>query len=73
MHAIAANNPIQAGSNRGHGVFRFAENPDLDHVAGFPVIAGGGKPGGDHDSVVILVENESVAHREPPTSNCAKQ
>jgi len=41
MHAIAANNPIKSGSNRGHGIFRFAENPHLDHVAGFPIVRGG--------------------------------
>jgi hypothetical protein len=65
MHAIAANNPVQAGSNGGHGVFRFAENPDLDHVAGFPIVAGGGKPGRDDHTGVIFVKDKSV-HRVPP-------
>jgi hypothetical protein len=73
MHAIAANNPVQAGSNRGNRIFRFAENPHLDHVSGFPVIGGGGEAGRDDHTVGVLVENEAVAHSEPPTINCAKQ
>ena len=72
VSAIAADNAIQAGFNRGHRIFRFAQNPDLDHVAGFPVVARGFKAGGDHDTDVILVENESV-QREPPTINSATQ
>ena len=72
MHAIAADNPIQAGSNRGHGVFRFAENPHLNHVSRFPVIAGGFEAGGDDHAGVVFVENEAVQSK-PPTRNSATQ
>jgi hypothetical protein len=65
MHAIAANNPVQAGSNRGHGVFRFAENPHLDHVARFPVITRCFKSGRDDDSVLVFVENEAIQSKPP--------
>jgi len=68
MHAIAANNPVQAGSNRGHGVFRFAENPHLDHVSGFPVIGGGLETGCDDHAIAIFVENKSVHSRPPKLS-----
>jgi len=37
----------------------------LDHVAGFPIVAGGGKSGGDDHAIMIFVENEAV-QREPP-------
>jgi hypothetical protein len=65
MHAIAADNPVQAGSNRGHGVFRFAENPNLDHVAGFPVVTRSFKARGDDDSGVVFMKNEAVQSKPP--------
>jgi hypothetical protein len=66
MHAIAAYNPVQAGLNRGHGVFRFAENPHLYHVSGFPIVGGGFKAGGDDNPQGVLVEDVAVAHSRPP-------
>jgi hypothetical protein len=68
MAAIAANDSVKSGSDRGHGVLRFAENPDLDHVARFPVVGGFGEASGDHDPVVILVKYEAV-QREPPIAS----
>ena len=72
VSAIAADNAIQAGFNRGHRIFRFAQNPDLDHVAGFPVVARGFKAGGDHDTGVILMKEKAV-QRAPPTRSSATQ
>ena len=72
VDAVAADKPIQAGSNGGHGIFRFAENPDLDHITGFPVIARGGEARGDGHPGGVFVENVAV-QREPPTINSAKQ
>lgn len=40
MAAIAADDSVKAGSNRGNGIFGFAENPNLNHVAGFAVVGG---------------------------------
>ena len=71
--AIAADEAIQAGSDCGHRVFRFDEYPNLDHVSGFPIVAGGFEAGGDDHPLGVFVDNVAVAHREPPTINSAKQ
>ena len=47
------------------GIHRTDKDPDLDHVSGFPIVAGGFETGGDDHAVAILVENESV-HWTPP-------
>ena len=65
VSAVAADEAIKAGFDRGHRVFRFAQNPDLDHVSGFPVVARVLKPGGDDHTGVILVEDVAV-HSTPP-------
>ena len=70
--AIAANDAIKSGFNRGHGIFRFAQNPDLDHIARFTVVAGGFEARGDDYAGVILVDNEAV-QRTPPTRSSATQ
>ena len=70
--AIAADNAIKSGSDRGDRIFRFAENPHLDHVSGFSIVGRGGEAGGDDNPQGVLVKNESV-QREPPTINSAKQ
>jgi hypothetical protein len=36
--AIAAYDAIKPGSDCGNGVLRFAKDPNLDHVARFPVV-----------------------------------
>lgn len=41
VSAITADNAVKSGTYRFHGIFRFAENPDLDHVTGFPVVGRG--------------------------------
>lgn len=65
VSAIAANDAVQAGTDCGNGILRFAENPDLNHVAGFPVVGGGSKARRNDHTSMILVENEAVDHREP--------
>jgi hypothetical protein len=65
MSAIAADNAIQAGFNGCDGIFRFAENPDLDHISGFPVAGWIIKTRRDYDTDGIFVENKAV-HRAPP-------
>lgn len=72
VSAITADNAVKSGANRGNRVFSFAENPDLDHVAGFPIVGSFGEAGGDHDTDVILVENKAV-QRTPPTRSSATQ
>ena len=72
VSAIAADEAVKARADGGNGVLRFAENPNLDHVTGFPVVARGFKAGGDDDAVGVLVENESV-QRAPPTMSSATQ
>lgn len=66
VSAIAANDAVQAGTDCGNGIFRFAKDPNLDHVARFPVVGGFGEACCDDNPLGVLVENESVAHREPP-------
>jgi hypothetical protein len=66
MHAIAANQAIEAFLDRLHGIAGFDQYPHLNHVSGFPVVAGGFKARGDDHTVGVFMENKSV-HREPPT------
>jgi hypothetical protein len=65
MHAIAANKPVKARSNRFGGTTGFNEYPYLDHVSSFSVVRWGLKAGGDDHAVMIFVEYESV-QKEPP-------
>jgi hypothetical protein len=62
MDAISTDQTVKAGSDRGHGVNGFDQDPHLYHVSGFPVVAGGLKPGGDYDPGVIFMEEKSVTH-----------
>ena len=63
---IAADNAVKSGSDGGHRVFRFAQDPHLDHVAGFPIVARGGEAGGDGHPLGVFVEEKAIAHRSPP-------
>ena len=72
MSAVSTDNAVKAGFDGFHGIFRFAENPHLEHVARFPVVRGMGKAGGDDHTGMILMKEKSV-QREPPTINSAKQ
>ena len=69
---IAADNAVKSGANRGNRVFSFAQNPNLDHVSGFPVVGRGGEAGCDDHPLGVFVEDEAV-QREPPTINSATQ
>lgn len=73
VSAIAADKAIQAGSDRGNGIHGFYQNPNLDHVACFPVVRGFIEAGGNDDPLGVFMDDVAVAHREPPISNCAKQ
>ena len=73
VSAITADNAVKSGANRGNRVFSFAENPDLDHVAGFPIVRRGFETRGDDDPGGIFVKEKAIAHREPPTINSATQ
>ncbi len=66
VSAIATNDAVQTGFDCSNGVHGFAKDPHLDHVAGFPVVAGGGKARRDDNPLGVFVENKSVAHRVPP-------
>ena len=66
MDAISTDQAVKAGSDCGNGVLRFAENPDLDHVSGFTIVGRSGEARRDHDTVLIIVDDVAVAHREPP-------
>jgi hypothetical protein len=52
--------------DRFHGINGFHQNPDLDHIARFPVVGCFGEAGGDDDTVLVFVDYEAV-HREPPS------
>jgi hypothetical protein len=66
VDAIAANETIETRFDCGNRINGFDQNPDLNHVAGFPIVAGGGEAGGDDHTGLILVDYKAVAHREPP-------
>jgi hypothetical protein len=66
MHAISADEAIQAGFDRFRGGNGFDQNPDLDHIASLPVVGRGFKSGRDNHTVAIFMKDKSVAHREPP-------
>jgi hypothetical protein len=53
--------------DRLHGINGFDQNPDLDHIAGFPVVGFSGEAGGDDHAMRVFVKDKSVAHREPPS------
>ena len=65
VDAVAANQTVKAGSDCFHRIHGFAQDPYLNHVSGFPVVGGGGKAGGDHDTVGVFVKDEAV-QRAPP-------
>jgi hypothetical protein len=73
VNAVAADKTVKAGFNRfgrGNG---FNQDPDLDHVARFPIVRGMSKARGDDNPQGVLVEDETVVHSEPPTKNSATQ
>ena len=72
VSAIAADNAVQAGFDRGHRVTGFNQNPHLEHVAGFSIVAGGLKARCNDDPQGVLMKEKAV-QREPPTINSAKQ
>lgn len=73
MSAVSTDNAVKSGTYRGHGIFRFAEYPHLDHVTGLSVVRSFGKARGDDHAVLIFMKEESIAHRAPPTRNSATQ
>jgi hypothetical protein len=48
------------------GINGFDKNPNLDHIARFPIVRLGGKAGRDDNAMGVLVENVAVAQRTPP-------
>jgi hypothetical protein len=70
MDARSTDEAIQALFDGFHGIHRFDQNPHLDHVTGFPVVAGGFKARGDDHTVGVFVKEKSV-QRIPPTMNSA--
>jgi len=50
--------------DRFHGIHKLHKDPDLDHIAGFPIVGSFGEASRDDHSVLILVDYESVAHWE---------
>ena len=66
VDAIATNEPVQAGLDRFNGINGFAKDPDLDHVARFPVVRSFREAGRDDDPLGVFVDYEAVGHREPP-------
>ena len=72
VDAVAANQTIQALFDGFHRIHGFAQNPDLNHVTGFPVVARVSETRGDDDTVGVFVENKAV-HSTPPTLNSATQ
>jgi hypothetical protein len=65
MSAVAADDSIKSGFNGCDGVLRFAEDPYLNHIAGFPVVRSFGESRGDYDTDGIFVENEAVQLAPP--------
>jgi hypothetical protein len=50
MDAGTANKPVKAGLDRFRGAHRTDKDPDLDHIARFPIVRFGGKARGDDDT-----------------------
>jgi hypothetical protein len=67
VDAGTANETIQALFDRFNGINGFDKNPNLDHIARFPVVRSFGEAGGDDDTGLILVDYKAVDHREPPS------
>ena len=72
MDAVSTDEAIQARFDRFHGVTGFNQNPHLEHVAGFSIVAGGLKARCNDDPQGVLMKEKAV-QREPPTINSAKQ
>ena len=70
VDAVAADEAIKSGFNRGHRILGFDQNPNLNHVAGFSIVARGFKAGGDDDPLGVLVKEKAV-QSTPPTRNSA--
>jgi hypothetical protein len=68
MDAVAADKPIESLLNRFHGVNGFDKDPNLNHVARFPIVGGMSKARCNDDPLRVLVEDEAVAQREPPSA-----
>jgi hypothetical protein len=66
MDARSADKPVKAGSDCFCGTHRAHEYPNLNHVSGFPVIAGVIEARGDNDSLRVFMKDEAVVHRRPP-------
>jgi hypothetical protein len=66
VHAIAADQTVQARADRFGGGNGFNEYPNLNHVSGLPVVRRGREASRDNDSVGVFMKDESVAQREPP-------
>ena len=72
VDAVAANQTIQAGSDCFHRIHGFAQNPDLDHVSGFPIVGSFGEARGDNHTHGVFMKEKAV-QRTPPTRNSATQ
>jgi hypothetical protein len=68
MPAVSANDAVKSGSDSGNGILRFAENPNLDHVAGLSIVGRFIESGRDNDPLGVFMKDKSVAHREPPSA-----
>jgi hypothetical protein len=65
MDAVSTHKAIEALFNRFHGIAGFDQYPNLNHRAGFTVVAGGFKAGRDDDAGRVFMEYKSV-HWRPP-------
>lgn len=65
VSAIAANQAIQARRDSFDGIHGTDKDPDLNHVSGLAVFAGGFEARRDDHAVAVFVEDKSV-HRTPP-------
>ena len=72
VDAVSTDEAIQALFDGFHRIHGFDQNPDLEHVARFPVVGGMREAGGDGHPVLVLVEDVAV-QREPPTRSSATQ
>jgi hypothetical protein len=52
--------------DRFDGINGFDQNPDLNHISGFPVIGLGGEARGDDNPLGVFVNYKAVGHRIPP-------
>ena len=57
---MSANEMIQSGFDCVDWVYRFDQDPDLDHVASLGVLGTSGETGGDNYTIRVLVEDVTV-------------